>query len=64
MPMPDALRTWLRLGEISAQVMPMLLFSLGGRPANKKNPERKTTVAMAALPPRARFSTVIGYVAQ
>jgi hypothetical protein len=62
--MPDSLRTWLRLGEIRAQVMPMLLFSLGGRPANKKNPERKTTVAMAALPPRAGFSTALGYVAQ
>ena len=61
--MPDSLRTWLHLGEIRAQVMP-LLFSLGETSHIYLNPKRKTTVAMAALPPRAGFSTVIGYVAQ
>ena len=30
MPMPDALRTWLRLGEIRVQVMPMLIVFSGG----------------------------------
>ena len=40
MPMPDLLRTWLRLGEIRVQVMP-LLFSLGGRPVNKKTPRER-----------------------
>jgi hypothetical protein len=41
MPMPDSLRKWLRLGEIRVQVMPMLFFSLGGRPVNKKTPRER-----------------------